>query len=511
MSDSTGNFAAYRQLTPLRGSVVDDLQVQEQLGYQRRAEKREIDEIARQEQDKKDKQRANVLAQIKPQDLYATGSESMDELLYKGVQKAYNKWDDVLPILLEPNKYSDKEVVRANLVASNLNKFTEKTAELDKALREINENYRKDVASGKKWNDPKFEQHFKEGFKNKSLGVNEVGEPVLYFIDENNDGLDDTTGKAGKIGDYISYSDIANGTGLDKYSFEDRINYEATLDDLASQIKPVENKRIKGNKYVTTTGLDETALEERVNSTLFDSDGKPSDILKSFSKEFNIDLNNPQKLKEFKESTKQALRLRAKGGTKEEYVDDPLAWAQFNYSKQKDAKDEVKRTAVEIKNNIKDNFVNNVVSKDGFYTNGIGVSSNKVQFKNLGGDKSGLNSGYIETFTKDKKTGDIVVIGKALKTKGAKFKLGNQTLNFEKLETAANGGNKDAQLQLNQYMQANNYGTFVRRIGEEEVAPLVLQAGYGSVKELKAELDKQNPKNKQETAAQRAARIAKGG
>ena len=357
MADASSNYAAYRQLTPLKGDVVDDIQAQEELGFRRRAEQREKDKIAREQADKKEKQRQDALAKIKPQDLYGTGSDSLDELLYNGVQKAYNKWDDVLPILTNPSAYSDKEIVKANLIASNLNSFTEKTAELDKALREVNESYQRDRAAGKIWEDPKFEQHFQEGFKNKSLGVNELGEPVLYFIDEDGDGLDDNTGKPGKIGDFISYGDIANGTGLDKYNFEKRYDYEAVLDDLASQIKPVENKKIVGNKYVTDTGLEETALEQRVDASLFNSDGTPTEIFKSFAKEFSVDLNNPKKTAEFKENVKQALRLRAKGGRKEEYVTDPIEWARLNDQRKKDAeaeeKNQVSFNIVEVPPTIK--------------------------------------------------------------------------------------------------------------------------------------------------------------
>jgi len=342
MADASSNFAAYRQLTPLKGDVTDDLQGQEDLALRKRAEQREKDRIKAIEQEKKDKKRQEVLASIKPQDLYDTGSESMNELLYKGVQKAYNKWDDILPVLLNPNNYSDKEVVKANLVASNLNSFTEKTAMLDKALREVNESYQQDRAAGKIWEDPKFEKDFKEGFRNKSLGVNDLGEPILYFIDEDGDGLDDNTGRPGKIGDFISYSDIANGTGLDKYNFEKRYNFEGTLNDLSKQIQPVVNKNIVGGKYITTTGLDETALEQRVSSTLTNSDGTPTEILKSFSKEFNIDLNNPKKVEEFKNSMKEALRLRAKGGKQEEYITNPIEWERLNMQKNKDAKEEEK-------------------------------------------------------------------------------------------------------------------------------------------------------------------------
>ena len=342
MADASSNFASYRQLTPLKGNIADDIQVQEDLAFRRRAEQREKDKIAREQQEKKDLKRQQVLAQIKPQDLYDTGSESMNELLYKGVQKAYNKWDDILPVLLNPNNYSDKEVVKANLVASNLNKFTEKTAELDKALREVNASYQQDRAAGKIWEDPKFEKDFKEGFRNKSLGVNELGEPILYFIDEDGDGLDDNTGRPGKIGDFISYSDIANGTGLDKYNFEKRYNFESTLNDLSKQIQPVVNKDIVGGKYITTTSLDETALEQRVSSTLTNSDGTPTEILKSFSKEFNIDLNDPKKVEEFKNSMKEALRLRAKGGRQEEYITDPIEWERLNMQKQKDAEEKEK-------------------------------------------------------------------------------------------------------------------------------------------------------------------------
>lgn len=495
MAEATGNFSAYRQLTPLKGSVADDMNYQDQAGFQRRAEQRSIQEQEQKKQEAKEKKRADVLAKINAQQLYDTGSATWNERLHEGLRSAYNKWDDIIPILTNPEKYSDKEVIKANLVADNLNSFVDQVSAMDKTTREFVESYRKDVAVGKIWPNPEFEKKFNDSFNNKAIGVSEDGYAAVYFIDEDGDGLDDNTGKPGKVGDFMTYTEVVNGTGLTKYTFEDRFNYESVLNDLSKQIKPVENKKPVGNEYVTTIGLDENALEERVSTTLFNQDGTPSAILKSFAREQGIDVNNPQQTEAFKESIKEALRLRAKGGEKRELITDPIEWARLNDARAKEQKNKPQRTNITITENVRDEFAQNVApGKDKVYPNAISVTigSNGVPFKNIGGASTGLNSGYVTTITKDKKTGNLVFIGKALKTKNARFKLGTETVDYNKLNEEAQNGNQEAELKLDQYSKGNNYGTFFRVMTEKSAAPIIMQAGYGSIEEVKTELDQMN-------------------
>lgn len=494
MAEATGNFSAYRQLTPLKGSVVDDMNNQEQLGFQRRAEKRAIEDQAQRKQEAKDRKRAEVLSKVNAQKLYDTGSATWNERLHEGLREAYNKWDDIIPVLTNPENYSDKEVIKANLIADNLNSYVDQVSAMDKTTREFVESYRKDVAAGKKWPNPDFEQKFKEGFNNKAIGVNELGEAVVYFIDEDGDGLDDNTGKPGKIGDFMTYSEVLDGTGLTKYNFEDRFNYESVLNDLSKQIKSVENKRPIGNEYVTTIGLDENALEERVNATLFNQDGTPSAMLNSFSKEFNVDVNDPKKTQAFKESIKEALRLRSKGGEKREFITDPIEFQKLQDARAKEQKNKPLRTPIKITENLKDEFAQKNISANAVLPNAIGVTKggNGIPFKNIGGEKTGVNSGFVTGFALDRNTGQVVVYGKALKSKGKKFKINNNVFSFQELENEANSGNEEAKLALNEYREGDNYGDFVRSMSEKGAAPFVLEAGYSSVEELINELKAMN-------------------
>lgn len=154
----------------------------------------------------------------------------------------------------------------------------------------------------------------------------------------------------------------------------------------------------------------------------------------------------------------------------------------------------VQATNARIKDDITDQLLNRKVSKSTLYENGVAFP--KLPFKNLGGESSGINSGYIEVVTKEKGTGKYIVKGKALKTKGEKFKVGDKTFSFETLTEMANNGNEEAQLALNSYGKGDNYSTFIRTVEEDELAPLIGQTNIKTMGNLSTRLEKMNPGTK---------------
>lgn len=132
----------------------------------------------------------------------------------------------------------------------------------------------------------------------------------------------------------------------------------------------------------------------------------------------------------------------------------------------------------------------------------IAFGEKQLPFKNLGGSKSGLNSGYITSFVLQD-NGDIAVTGKALIDKGQKFKVGGKSVGLNDLFALSEDNTnpqiqQEAQAVLDSYNTAANYQDLVRIPSGSELGQLSAQAGYQSVDALKSELKKinNNPKQK---------------
>ena len=172
--------------------------------------------------------------------------------------------------------------------------------------------------------------------------------------------------------------------------------------------------------------------------------------------------------------------------------------------KKKAEEDKIKTTTFKFDSPRTDDFLSDKtpgkkVDPKTVYNNGISFDK-PAKISNLGGANSDLNMVEVYGVTKDKKTGDLIFTGKALKTKNAKFKVGGKLLDFNMVKKEADAGNEEAKAALDSYGVANNYGNFIRRVtNQEEANAVLLQAGY-DVNSAKSELEKLNPDAKKETA-----------
>ena len=126
----------------------------------------------------------------------------------------------------------------------------------------------------------------------------------------------------------------------------------------------------------------------------------------------------------------------------------------------------------------------------------ISFSEKALPFKNLGGSKSGLNSGYVTSFVLQD-NGDIAITGKALIDKGQKFKVGGKSVGLNDLFALSEDNSnpqiqQEAQAVLDSYNTAANYQNLVRVPSGPQLGQLAAQAGYTSVDELKNELKQLN-------------------
>lgn len=416
-----GTYTAYRQLKPLEGDVSQDIQQQEENGFRRRALAQAEERTQNEQAERKARLEKENFNLIKSQTPVDTGSKSKNEAIAKALLLAQDQYTPVMNILNNKEKYSTQEYIDATLKLDALNNFVENTQAMDKFVTQRDLEYRKGVQEGNLFPNPEYEKNYQEGYQNKILGVSDKGKPVLYFIDKNNDGIDDVTGKKGKIGDYEDYSDMENGVGLDKYKFKKRYNYENVTDNLSKKIQSEINQKVKGGLIIKTTGVNPAELDDTVKSALFNNDGTPSEILESFATDFDIDLKNPIAVKSFEEGLKNKIRLRSKKGTEESVNNEARQWAEFNYKKSQDAKDvekdNPKPVVVSAKNvaftedvvkptkykgkDGKMHITNPKIENDKLLPKGFSFTKGLKQ-DNIGGEKTELNNVTINTVFKGK-------------------------------------------------------------------------------------------------------------
>jgi hypothetical protein len=411
---TNGTYTAFQQLRPLEGSIVDDMTTQEQLGFNRRAEQRQVDKIAKEEEEKKTADRVAMLKLIKSQKFTDTGSKSKNEFQLKMLSLGQEKYKEIIPILSNPKAYSDEEYIQANLRLENLNKLAEKMDSMDKGITAFVSEADKDIKAGKYWEDPKFKNHYQTGYENKVPFLDENFNPAIAFIDKNNDGLDDNNGKEKPVNGYFTYEDMESGVGIQNYKFEPRYSKEQLLAQAINKIKPEVNQVVRGSRIIETTGLNKDAVNAHVQELMFDQNGNPTDVLKSLARENNIPITDAKGLKAIKDDFINSMSLYAPGGVKESVNSEARQWAEFNYKKSQDGKKEQKEaTTYELVENPVEFTNRGIVSKKGYKTVAV-KNSDVVKF--IGGKdyKTGksitISNGTIDSYTVIDKAGKDQII-----------------------------------------------------------------------------------------------------
>ncbi|WP_412464222.1 hypothetical protein [Flavobacterium mekongense] len=323
-----GTFAAYNKLTPLSGSVTDDLMNQEQLGFQRRAEKRAIDQIAKQEEEKKQAKkealREKVVKNIRN---YDTGSRSLNEVQGKLIQKALNEYGPIIETLENP-KATDDEKLRAQLKAQNIANLPENLKLVTDFYTNQDVAYRQGVLNKKLHRNPEYEKIFQNGFENYVLELDDLGLPVVAFTDKNNDGKIDVL-------DVQDYEQIKRG--LPTFNFQPMYDKENLVKEAITKIQPEVNQVVQGDRIIKTTSLNDAAVEKHVNDLFYNADGSPTEVLRSFAISNGVDMNDSKGMNAIKEDFINSMNLYAKRGREESVNPESRQWAEFNYRKNQDA------------------------------------------------------------------------------------------------------------------------------------------------------------------------------
>lgn len=285
------NFSAFRKLTPLKGSVTEDLQNQEELGFKRRAEEREIESIAKSEEEKalkkKEALRENI---IKNLDKYDTGSRSLNELQGNLISRAVNEYIPIIETLEDPNA-SEQDKLKARIKSQNIQKLPENLKLVTDFYTKQDAAYKDGVNKGKIFQDPAYEKIFQSGFENYILDLDEEGNPVVAFKDVNKDGKTD-------ILDVQSYEQIK--TGLPTFNFQSRYD----LDSLATQTAKSLGKRDvttdSNYRSVNTVEAKIDDLKKNADTLFNDGNGNPTALALSELRVQGLD-NTPENINKVKQ------------------------------------------------------------------------------------------------------------------------------------------------------------------------------------------------------------------
>ena len=312
-----GTYTAYRQLKPLEGDVSQDIQQQEENGFRRRAEQRQVEQIEQQKVDKAAKQKQDLWEKyVKPLSNYDSGSKSLNEINGRLLLDAQKEYVPLMAVINNPNA-SDEDRLKATLKLDNINKLPDNLLAMTKSLTERDLTVKKGVAEGKLFDNPDYNKNFQEGYSNKLLALDENGMPMIAF--KNPDG---TTGLE-------TYDHIQKG--VQDYNFQQRFDRDTELLEASKKLLPVVNQTDDGFKKVKTTAVDPTLLSNYVSNQLFESDGvTPSAKLKSFAREAGVKLDDAKGLQRLSKQFENDIRLRIKGGTEVTRNDSAL-----DYQKEK--------------------------------------------------------------------------------------------------------------------------------------------------------------------------------
>jgi hypothetical protein len=495
---SQGTFSAYRQLKPLEGDVSQDLQQQEENNAHRRAEKRAVDAAEQAKLDKANKEKEDLWNKyVKPLSNYDTGSKSLNEAQGRLIMEAQKEYVPLMATINNP-KSTDEEKLRATLKLQNINSLPDNLASMTKALTDRDAVIRKGVADGTLFADKAYENNFQTGYENKLLALDDNGMPLIAF--KNPDGSTD----------FETYDKIQNV--VPKYEIQKRFDRDKELLEASTKLQPEINQTDDGITRTKTTAINPALLKDYVNNQLYEADGvTPTAKLKSFAREAGItDYNDKKSLQAVADAFENDIKLRVKGGVEKTRNYNNLDVIKENRQAVKDARAEKKeneKTAVERTQTTfdssmrKDDFTNQVLKDDVVLPNMIGIKGENLRFKNLGGKNSGLNDGFVNGFALDNKK-NIIVTGKALITKGSKYKKDNNDLSF---------GDENSDPSLNSYSTGNNYGNFRRKVKGTELNDLLARAGYSSEEELRSDLIKINKSSKQKSSSTSSSNTIKTG
>lgn len=481
-----GRAGSYATVDPIQKDYISEAGAfVENQAFKYREEARQLAEKKKAQEEAKLKELSDWDGKFDPS---IVGHNAIDDPLLGYAMKAKQRAADITRELLTTNNFNRKVELMSerNKLKQSFDIANQQPKLIQEKVKDIQDGIEKGKYNSR---DVDFIQNIAKQLESGKYELNydNTGTPRIKIYDTDETGTPVGVLKETTLGDLVN-------------AFQPKLafNYETYKDSALKNVKPEVYGSQVGARVV--------------------SGSKISDANRNQAETYaDVILNDPNKLYEaqylFQERDPEKLRTKIEEDfltsipTGEVQTTDTGMlnyWQNVKEFKAAQKEKQTQKMIVSLSNNIKDDFVGNVVSPSTMYKNVVAVDPTKVKFLNLGGSFSDLNNGNVEAFSRDKKTGDIIVMGKALKTKGMKFKASNgEMLDWNEAEKRSTN-DPALQLQLDSYNKPNNYGTFVRRVpNQNELSGLVLQSGYDNLGQLTKELDANNPEDKKEIKKQK--------
>jgi len=318
--------------------------------------------------------------------------------------------------------------------------------------------------------------------------INPDGTATTVLFDENNEIIE--KGGIDKVGSSI-YNPVYNvdfDTELQQFKNANPIDF----------IETISNNQKVGVKELTPR-LKNT-IDKYAEAKLTDKDALINAYYNQTHK-FKKDITSPEDIA----LAKKYIVDKFEGSyNKELNVDEAYQGANYRRQLAQDEKDEIKIGTADFGEYRQDDFLTNDktiyrVGRKFVLPKEVTFPESKLTFKNLGGNNSDLNAGYVTSITKDKE-GRFIVSGKAVKQKNIKYK-GKDTPMFTVI-SEAEAGDEEAKSALSGFGVGDIYGRFTRRVPQDEVSSLILKTPLKTLENLDKRL---NELNKEEIRANKSA------
>lgn len=467
-----GKVGSYATVDPSPDYLGNALNNVEDNAFRYREEAQKNADKKKLEDEEKVKELELVNQKFKPT---ITGNQTMDDMSLPFAYEAKQKYADLQRQYDQAKTYQEKADIKGQQgrIMQSFDTFQQVPKMLNEKRVEILDGIEKGKYNSRSIDEVTNLLKAVETGKGR-VYLDEYSNPVvdLYDVDESGN-ITGIVKKGQSIANIISSVDP-------KLAF----NYETYKDTALKNVKPEEYGSQTGANVVKGTKVSDSNKEQA----------------KTYAE---VIINDPDKLYEaqylFKENDPEKLRAKLENDFITSIPTGRVQSIDTGYISEgrmarKDARDAKKEDVQRINTTFteqtsKDDFLGTKLNPNSVYKNMKAVT--KVKFDNLGGEKSKLNAGVIEGFALQK-NGKIVVNGKALKTKGAKFKTADgESVSWE-VATQKAATDPMLQAQLDSYSEANNYGSFSRELSGTELAIAAKNAGYDSVEELKSELRDMN-------------------
>jgi len=473
-----GRIGSFATTEAPKDPLLDTLQNIEQVGFQRRAEQRLIDDAKKKAKEEEDKIVEADIAKIKSD---TTKFPTQNALIIDAMSKLSNG---------VAQKAKDYQAGKISKTDYNIYKTNaqQQIGLIDQAAKRINvqaTDFAKLVSEGK----------IPPGFEENALNAGGAYDKNNIHLELNPDGT--FTSYLYDDKDPNSFKILDKG-GLAEFGvkpFVPVLNYDLDKDkkEFITTYPKVLNEKFVGMTKVGTKSIApeiEKAIDLKVNAILANKNALAIKA-KEITGQANPEVNDPDLIEEVRKKLKdEFVGMYAP----EKMVDEATQRANTAIAKKKAEEDEVKRSIFRNETPLRNDVTGVPIPKDVMRPNFVGVEEGKVTFKNLGGEK-GYGTGYV-TSAGLEKDGHIVVTGKALKTKGVTFRVPKEDGGFKIVpyDEAVNSKEPAVQAELEKYNVADNYSdiTKIYSVDTPELNSIAIKMGYDGVKGLKSELNQIN-------------------